>query len=178
MVKKLADASLVNYLPYKGVELTAAGEKIARRVLRHRRMWEVFLVNHLDLSHTEADALACRMEHITSDEVANRLYTFLGEPDTSPQGKPIPTVNGERLVSQVRPLSRLNVGEQIEVIAIEADEAICAFLNTEGVCSGRKITILAKSSTGSMLISLPDRQISISEPVATKVLTRTQPAPS
>ena len=47
MVKKLAEAGLVKYTPYKGVELTADGKDISSRILRHRRLWEVFLVKNL-----------------------------------------------------------------------------------------------------------------------------------
>ncbi len=61
MVHKLADAGLLDYLPYKGVRLTASGWKVARHVLRHRRLWEVFLVEHLEIALDEADALACRL---------------------------------------------------------------------------------------------------------------------
>ena len=59
MVHKLVEEGLVEYFPYKGVSLTPKGQAAAQQVLRGRRLWEVFLVNHLELSPGEADAMAC-----------------------------------------------------------------------------------------------------------------------
>ena len=62
MVRKLADEGLVTYIPYKGIVLTPAGTNIATRILRYRRLWEVFLVKKLKLALAPADQLACRLE--------------------------------------------------------------------------------------------------------------------
>ena len=44
MVKALAESGLVEYEPYSGVALTAAGHKLAALVLRRHRLVELFLV--------------------------------------------------------------------------------------------------------------------------------------
>ena len=44
MVKALAESGLVEYEPYAGVALTAAGQKLAALVLRRHRLIELFLV--------------------------------------------------------------------------------------------------------------------------------------
>jgi len=41
MVKKLDGMGLVSHTPYRGVELTQAGERIALEVLRHHRLLEL-----------------------------------------------------------------------------------------------------------------------------------------
>ncbi len=89
MVKKLAEAGYVEYIPYKGVELTAEGRAISTRVLRHRRLWEVFLVKDLQMTLDQANDLTCRLEHITTEEVAQRLSSFLGDPTVCFHGSPI-----------------------------------------------------------------------------------------
>src|SRR5215207_10036172 len=43
MLKRLAGLGLVDYLPYKGASLTAAGEKVALEVIRHHRLIETYL---------------------------------------------------------------------------------------------------------------------------------------
>jgi len=48
MVRKLADKELVNYSRYRGVTLTAEGERIAVKILRKHRLWELFLFRILD----------------------------------------------------------------------------------------------------------------------------------
>src|ERR687891_1144461 len=59
MVKTLAESGLVNYEPYTGVALTAAGEKLAALVLRRHRLIELFLVRFMgyawDEVHEEAE---------------------------------------------------------------------------------------------------------------------------
>ena len=43
MVKKLDGEGLVRHVPYKGVELTDEGERVALEVLRHHRLLETYL---------------------------------------------------------------------------------------------------------------------------------------
>src|SRR3954464_11652430 len=64
MLKRLAEQGLVDHVPYRGVQLTPAGERLALEVLRHHRLLELYLVEHLgvpwDRVHEEAEAL----EHV------------------------------------------------------------------------------------------------------------------
>jgi DtxR family Mn-dependent transcriptional regulator len=83
MVWRLAKRGLMDYHPYQGVVLTAVGRAAARRVLRGRRLWASFLVDHLGFGEEEADALACDFEHLTSPRVADRLEGFL---ESAPEG--------------------------------------------------------------------------------------------
>lgn len=78
MVRRLANRGLLEYHPYQGAMLTASGRAAARRVLRGRRLWTSFLVDHLGFDEREADTLACDLEHITPPRVADRLEGFLG----------------------------------------------------------------------------------------------------
>ena len=50
MVKTLAESGLVEYEPYAGVTLTAAGEQLAALVLRRHRLIELFLVQVMGYS--------------------------------------------------------------------------------------------------------------------------------
>ena len=97
MVKKLAEAGYVEYIPYKGVELTLKGREISTKILRHRRLWEVFLVKDLKMTLDEANTLTCRLEHITTEDVAQRLSIFLGDPTVCFHGSPIYKADGSNL---------------------------------------------------------------------------------
>jgi DtxR family transcriptional regulator, Mn-dependent transcriptional regulator len=90
MCRKLQDQGLLRYRPYRGVTLTEAGQAVADRVIRRRRLWEVFLVDRLDLSLPAAREAACRLEHVTSPRLSERLADFLQQPAVCPHGKPIP----------------------------------------------------------------------------------------
>jgi len=90
MLKKLADLGLVDYLPYKGVNLTPAGEKVALEVIRHHRLIEAYLSEALgmpeDRVHEEAEVL----EHYISEELEALIAAKLGEPSHDPHGSLIP----------------------------------------------------------------------------------------
>jgi DtxR family Mn-dependent transcriptional regulator len=146
MVRKLDELGLVHYIPYKGAELTQTGADHARQVLRHRRLWEVFLVDKLALPISEADALACRLEHLTPEDVANRLDTYLEHPESSPQGLPIPKINTtHHLDRPERTAAMLEIGETAEITAVEAPDAVRNFLYDAGLRSGAKLTLLGQS---------------------------------
>src|SRR5438093_13276313 len=90
MVKKLAALSLAKHEPYRGVELTPAGERVALEVIRHHRLLELYLAEtlglHVDEVHDEAD----RLEHGLSEELEARIDRALGFPTHDPHGDPIP----------------------------------------------------------------------------------------
>jgi DtxR family Mn-dependent transcriptional regulator len=90
MLKRLAGLGLVDYLPYKGVTLTPAGEKVALEVIRHHRLIEAYLSEALgmpsDHVHEEAEVL----EHYISEELEALIAAKLGEPSHDPHGTPIP----------------------------------------------------------------------------------------
>ncbi|KAA3644061.1 MAG: metal-dependent transcriptional regulator [Chloroflexi bacterium] len=170
MVRKLADAGYVNYLPYKGIVLLPDGRRLANRVLRRRRLWELFLVKHLELSPTEADALACRLEHITPSNVAERMFQFLDRPSVSPLGLPIPPKNADVVIDPPQPLSLLTIGQHAEIIRLEMDPAGTAFLHAEGIRPGAAITVLAIAYQGAVLLQAGERQVTITGSLADNVL--------
>jgi DtxR family Mn-dependent transcriptional regulator len=170
MVHKLAEEGYVDYFPYKGVQLTPKGQEAALQVLRDRRLWEVFLVKHLELPSSEADALACRLEHITSKGVTCRLAKFLGHPSVTPQGFPIPEINGISDIKTLQSLTQLAVGELGEVMRIEGDPATRAFLETEGLRPGIEVLPLAISSEGAMLLKVGTSRLHLSENIVNNIL--------
>jgi DtxR family Mn-dependent transcriptional regulator len=151
MVKKLTEAGLLEYQPYKGVELTEEGRKISTRILRHRRLWEVFLVRELKMVLDEAAELSCRLEHPISEDVAQRLSTFLGNPDVCYHGSPIYRGNGEKSNQEIS-LDQLKVGQQCHIIRVDTDQHSCSFLAEDGIHAGMDAVINAISSSGSILI--------------------------
>src|SRR6202000_540504 len=103
MLKKLADKELINYTPYQGVTLTPAGEKIAINIIRKHRLWEYFLVEKLGFKWDEVHEMAEEMEHISSNELIDRLDRFMGYPKYDPHGDPIPDSNGNFTAKYLNP---------------------------------------------------------------------------
>jgi DtxR family transcriptional regulator, Mn-dependent transcriptional regulator len=90
MVKKLAALELVDHAPYKGVRLTAAGERVAVEVIRHHRLLELYLAETLGLAVDDVHDEADRLEHVLSEELEARIDRALGFPTHDPHGDPIP----------------------------------------------------------------------------------------
>ncbi|MBA2522869.1 MAG: metal-dependent transcriptional regulator [Solirubrobacterales bacterium] len=90
MLKRMAALGLLRHEPYRGVELTTAGERLALEVIRHHRLLESFLAEALgmpwDRVHDEAEVL----EHYISEDLEERIAAALGDPDHDPHGDPIP----------------------------------------------------------------------------------------
>jgi DtxR family Mn-dependent transcriptional regulator len=167
MVRKLASEGYLDYLPYKGVQLTAQGSGLAQRVLRYRRLWEVFLVDHLEISPSEAAALACRMEHITRTAVAEQLFSYLGKPVASPQGRPIPAGDGQvPKAPQTKPLSTLQAGQQAEVVALTTDAVGASFLQAQGLRPGGSVEVLGIGEESGMLLQCAAGRVTLSHALA------------
>ena len=90
MLKKLAALGLVEHSPYRGVELSEAGTKIALEVIRHHRLLEQYLAETLGLPIDAVHAEADRLEHVLSEELEARIDEQLGYPTHDPHGDPIP----------------------------------------------------------------------------------------
>jgi DtxR family transcriptional regulator, Mn-dependent transcriptional regulator len=90
MLQKLADLGLATYVPYKGVSLTPAGEKVALEVIRHHRLIEAFLAEALGMPRDRVHAEAEVLEHYISEDLEALIAAKLGEPSHDPHGNPIP----------------------------------------------------------------------------------------
>jgi len=90
MLKKLGALGLVDYEPYRGVILTAAGEKVALEVIRHHRLIEAYLAEALGMPEDRVHAEAEVLEHYISEELELLIAAKLGEPSHDPHGNPIP----------------------------------------------------------------------------------------
>ena len=93
MVKKLSALELAAHQPYRGIELTAAGERVALEVIRHHRLLELYLAETLGVDVNEVHDEAERLEHVLSDELEERIDKALGFPTHDPHGDPIPDAN-------------------------------------------------------------------------------------
>ncbi len=77
-LNQLAEKKLINYAPYSKITITKDGEKIAKEILKKHDTITKFFTEILCLPAKEAAANACRMEHIVSDELFERLTRFAG----------------------------------------------------------------------------------------------------
>jgi DtxR family Mn-dependent transcriptional regulator len=90
MLKKLEDLDYINYVPYKGANLSDKGFKIAQKITRKHRILEKFLTDVLNIKAENVHFQACDMEHSLSDEAERAMCHILKHPDICPDDKPIP----------------------------------------------------------------------------------------
>jgi DtxR family transcriptional regulator, Mn-dependent transcriptional regulator len=143
MIKKLADLGLVAHVPYRGVQLTDEGERLALEVLRHHRLLELYLATQLDVPwdrvHEEAEAL----EHVLSEDLEARIAAKLGHPTHDPHGDPIPSAELVIDESSTRRLSDLEPGDRgVFVRVSDSDPAMLRYLSERGVGLGDRLEVL------------------------------------
>ncbi len=143
-VKRLADRGLVDHKPYRGVELTDTGSRIAVASIRRHRIVERFLSDMLGYAWNEADRLAGSFEHDLPQEVEDRLFVALDRPSTCPHGFPIPEPEvGE--IPSLPPLYDLEPGD-VAVVAVpgSTDPEVMAFLEKLGLRPGGRVEVKEK----------------------------------
>ena len=172
MLKKLADKELINYIPYQGVSLTQAGEKIAINIIRKHRLWEFFLVEKLNFKWDEVHEMAEEMEHISSNELIDRLDKFMNYPKYDPHGDPIPDSNGQFKSHDLKPVSAIGVNESGVICGVrDHSSPFLQYLEKQELTIGKKINIQEIIAFDhSMVLLMEDKLIQISREVANNLL--------
>jgi len=152
MIKKLASIHLVVHEPYQGVRLTEAGEKIALEVIRHHRLIELFLAEALGVPWDQVHAEAHRMEHVLSDQLAERIDAALGHPTTDPHGAPIPSRDGNIEQQTCARLSDLKPGQAGVVAEVsDHDPALLRYLGGLELYPKAEVRVVAQAPFGGPL---------------------------
>jgi DtxR family transcriptional regulator, Mn-dependent transcriptional regulator len=145
MVKKLDALGLVRHEPYRGVELTRDGERVALEVLRHHRLLELYLAERLgmpwDRVHDEAEVL----EHVISEELEALIAAKLGHPTRDPHGDPIPTAELTIDEGATVSMQSLDVGARGVFMRIsDSDPEMLRYLGDRGIAPGDSFEVVEK----------------------------------
>ena len=130
MISKLVKEELVEHSPYQGVQLTASGLQKASSLIRKHRLWELFLVEHLDYSWNEVHDDAEVLEHVTSEHLADHLENYLNHPEHCPHGGSIP--KKEEVVHEERrqTLESYPVGTKVRIARVLDEKELLDYLVT------------------------------------------------
>lgn len=174
MLKKLADKELITYQRYKGALLTEAGNKVATRLVRKHRLWEVFLVESLGMTWDEVHDIAEELEHIQSDLLIDRLDAFLGYPKYDPHGDPIPNAQGKYTLRAQLLLTELKPGQEGIVIGVrDADNLFLKHLSDKGITIGKKAMLLDSDAYDQTIrVTIENQELSIAGKVAQNILIK------
>jgi len=167
----LEGKGLVVREPYKGVNLTDDGRKLALSVFRKHRLAEKLLVDLLGMDWAESHDEACLLEHSISEQVAGLIQKKLDGPKTCPHGNPIPDERGSLASVKCDSLSTLQNGENAVVTMIpDENTEILRYLSTLGMTPGAKITVEEKAPfKGPMLVKVGANSYPISLDVASGI---------
>lgn len=108
-IEHLEKHGLVGHEPYRGVKLTAQGEKLALDILRRHRLAERLLTDVLNAEWSDVHESACKLEHALTKDVITLLEKRLGNPKFCPHGNPIPTEHGEVEEEECCPLTEVDL---------------------------------------------------------------------
>ncbi len=178
-VKRLAERRLADHTPYKGVELTDVGRRLAVGAIRRHRVVERFLSDMLGYAWNEADRLAPSFEHDLPDEVLERLFVALRRPTTCPHGFPIPAPEVTE-IQAMPPLYSLEPGD-VAVVAVpgSTDQAVVDFLETLGLRPGVLVEVREKHPfDGPLVLLVGGEDRTISQRVAQQIYVHPSPPPA
>jgi DtxR family Mn-dependent transcriptional regulator len=149
MLKKLAERGLVLHEPYRGVQLTVEGEHVALEVLRHHRLLELYLAEHLgvpwDRVHDEAEVL----EHHISEDLEELIAAKLGHPTIDPHGDPIPTADLKVVEPPTLAMDGLDIGAAGRFVRVsDSDPEMLRYLGARGIAPGDTFEIVDKQPFG------------------------------
>ena len=180
MAKRLAELGLLRHEPYRGVELTPAGEKIALEVVRHHRLLEQYLVEALGFGWDEVHEEAERLEHHISEMMEARMAAALGHPTVDPHGDPIPALDGSLPQVSDERLPDLSPGATATVRRVaDQDPERLRYLERLGIQPGATITLLEiLPFDGPLRVRVGEAEHLFGRTLATAILVEHELAPS
>lgn len=175
MLRKLAREKWIQYIPYKSVKLTPAGEEFALNIIRRHRIWETFLSQVVGLPWDVVHEEAGRLEHSSSDELINRLEEMCQFPEFDPHGAPIPDKSG-LLPKQSRllPLSAVKDNQNVIVMRVDdSDRKFLKYLSAIGISLKQMVHVKeVLDFDKSLQIIINNKQINISHKLADNVFVQ------
>ncbi len=141
MLGKLQKEELIVYEPYKGTKLTEEGMKAAVTLLRGHRLWEVFLIEHLGYTWSEAHEDAERLEHVAPARLIDRLEKYLDYPAFCPHGNAIPQADGKMRIPKLKSLVEMKAGESSTIRRVTEENDLMDYLQELGIHIGSKVVV-------------------------------------
>ena len=169
-IENLERKGLVVHKPYKGVNLSNNGRKIAKNILRRHRLAERLLTDILHLDWSKVHDPACKLEHAFSPEIIKPLEKALGHPKRCPHGNPIPTDCGGIIEEKTVALTELDTKTSAVIIKIiEEKVEILKKLTRLKLTLGQIVQIEKVVPKGSLTISIDGQSSTIERDLASIV---------
>src|SRR5438128_1920234 len=144
MLKRLEAEGLVERGRRKEAILTEPGRARAERTVRKHRIIERLLTDFMGYTAGEAHVHADELGETFSDDMVERIFTKLGEPERCPHGWPIDTDVEQAENHELEPLSALQPGTRATIVRLaEHDGDLLHWFYDEGLVPGTEIELAA-----------------------------------
>ena len=163
MVLRLSAKGLVEHDRYRGQQLTRDGRKVALELVRHHRLLEMFLVQVLGYSWDEVHDEADRLEHVISEQMEERIFDLLGQPELDPHGHAIPSLQGKVPARSDRKLTDCTPGERVVIQDVSDDDpARLRELQRRSLVPGTHMDLVAASTfEGPIEVRIKGRRVDV-----------------
>ncbi len=146
MAQRLVRQGLVRREGACGLVLSEAGERIALKAIRKRRIFEVYLVQKLGYTWDEVYPVAASASNYLDDELVERMYVQLDRPTRCPHGDPIPTRDGRIQPTPDARLPELADGTQGVVSRVSShDGELLRYLSSLNIKPGTAIRLVSRA---------------------------------
>ena len=174
MLDTLEERGFVEREKYKGARLSPEGETVALEVVRHHRLLETYLTEHLGYDWSEVHDEADRLEHHISEEFERRVAAALDDPQFDPHGDPIPSEALEPLNEELGDtLSEHETGDAVVVERVsDRDPDELAYLSERGIAPDSRLEVVDVAPIGMVTVAVDDREVSLPDRVAELIHVR------
>jgi len=174
MLETLEDRGFVEREKYKGARLSPEGETVALEVVRHHRLLETYLTEHLGYDWSEVHDEADRLEHHISEEFERRVAAALDDPQFDPHGDPIPSEALEPLDEEFgETLSEHETGDELVVERVsDRDPDELAYLSERGITPDSRLEVVDVAPIGMVTVAIDGEEVSLPDRVAELIHVR------
>lgn len=170
MIGRLAKEGLLTYEPYKGSQLTQEGLEHCISVVRSHELWEVFLVQYLGYSLSEAHKDADALEHATSPLLTERLDKLLNHPAICPHGAVIPRPGDIPPDRHMILLSALPAGASAVIGQVEEEKELLDYLERLALGVGVEVRVDRYGEYGGPLeLTVKNRPLQLTRKAADQI---------
>lgn len=146
MVHRLKHAGFLEHQPYRGIKLTAAGEREALANIRRHRLVECFLVKIMGFGWHEVHDDADDLGMVVSESLVDKIDAMSGYPRRCPHGEPIPSKQGVMPKVVDYPLADVAVGKDYLISRVHThDQHRLRYFSEMRLCPGQRFQLVMRA---------------------------------
>ncbi len=174
MLKRLEAEGLVERGERREAILTETGQERAERAVRKHRIIERLLTDFMGYTAAEAHVHADELGDTFSDDMVERIWERLGNPERCPHGWPIDTVFEQTENHELEPLSALEPGQRATIVRLaEHDGELLHWFYDQGLVPGASVELdSAKPAAGQLHVRLDGDDMAIAEKASAGLFVR------